>query len=103
MDVANKRVRNFLQRPLELIDEDEVNLQYAVAITYGLQLLRALIVEANKEAVVKAAVSVDTLTNLLLHSCVEVRLEAINLIQTLLFNDEDEEEATGNYNINAIS
>ena len=98
--MANKRVRNFLQRPLELIDEDEVNLQYAVAITYGLQLLRALIVEANKEDVVKATVSVDTLTNLLLHSCVEVRLEAINLIQTLLFNDQGEEATTtGNYNI----
>ena len=41
--VQKRLKKDFLQRILQLIDEDEVNLQYAVAITYGLQLLRSLI------------------------------------------------------------
>ena len=76
--------KNFLQRPLQLIDEDEVNLQYAVAITYGLQLLRNLVLEANKEALVKASVPMHKLTGLLLHTCVDVRMEAVSLVNLLL-------------------
>ena len=82
--VQKRLKKDFLQRILQLIDEDEVNLQYAVAITYGLQLLRSLIVEANKEDLVKDSVPVDTLTNLLLHSCVDVRLEAVGLMNLML-------------------
>ena len=91
--VARKRYpdKNFLKRPLELIDEDEVNAQYGVAITYGLQLLRLLLVEAGEPELVKGAVPADKLANLLLHSCVNVRLEAVKLFAQVL--QEASEEA----------
>ena len=92
--VARKRYpeKNFLKRPLELIDEDEVNAQYGVAITYGLQLLRLLLVEAGEPELVKGAVPADKLANLLLHSCVNVRLEAVKLFAQVLQEASEEDE-----------
>ena len=82
--VAKKRFNEtFLRRPLGLIDEDEVNVEYGVAITYVLQLLTSLL-QANKEEVVKEAVKLETLANLLLHSCMNVRIEVVKLWSLLL-------------------
>ena len=75
--------QNFLSRPLELIYEDEVNAEYGVAITYVLQLLR-LLFEAGEAELVKGAVKADKLADLLVHSCVNVRLEAVKLFAEVL-------------------
>ena len=96
LTVARKRYPgggrgNFLKRPLELIDEDEVNAQYGVAITYGLQLLR-LLLDSGEQELVKGAVPADKLANLLLHSCVNVRLEAVKLFAQVLQEASEEDE-----------
>ena len=87
LEVARKRCSNFLKRPLELIDEDEVNAQYGVAITYGLQLLSGLL-DKQHSGLVHAAVPADKLANLLLHSCVNVRQEAVKLFAQVLEDQE---------------
>ena len=88
LEVARKRCSNFLKRPLELIDEDEVNAQYGVAITYGLQLLRSLYCSSEAQLVKAAVPQADKLANLLLHSCVNVRQEAVKLFAQVLEDQE---------------
>ena len=94
LEVAGKRYpgkTKFLKRPLELIDEDEVNAQYGVAISYGLQLLRSLY--SKDSQLVKTSVRADKLANLLLHSCVNVRQEAVKLFaQVLVAASSNEDE-----------
>ena len=94
LEVARKRYpggdgSKFLKRPLELIDEDEVNAQYGVAITYGLQLLRSLY--SKDSQLVKTSVRADKLANLLLHSCVNVRQEAVKLFAQVLSNSNQDQ------------
>ena len=98
LEVARKRYpggdgSKFLKRPLELIDEDEVNAQYGVAITYGLQLLRSLYCSSEAQLVKAAVPRADKLANLLLHSCVNVRQEAVKLFaQVLVAASSNEDE-----------
>lgn len=83
---------NFLDRPLQLIDHDEVDAQYGAAITYSLQLLRKLVTAPSLSEVdlVKAQIlESGKLANLLIHSCVNVRHEAIGLLKDLLKADSE--------------
>ena len=96
LEVARKRYpggdgSKFLKRPLELIDEDEVNAQYGVAITYGLQLLRSLYCSSEAQLVKAAVPRADKLANLFLHSCVNVRQEAVKLFAQVLSNSNQDQ------------
>ena len=75
--------RSFLSRPLSLIEEDDFGPQYGVAITYVVQLLHSLCLEGPNEIVQEVA-DASKLAELLIHPCLNVRMEAIKLFSVLM-------------------
>lgn len=71
--------KNFLQRPLQLLDEDDFGPQYGVAITYLLELLQSLLLADNINA---SQVNLSRLSELIIHPCFNVRLQAVNFFAT---------------------
>ena len=74
---------SFLSRPLALLEEDDFGPQYGVAITYVLQLLHSLSLEGPNEIVQEVA-DAAKLAELLIHPCLNVRMEAVKLFSVLM-------------------
>ena len=90
--IAKKRFassgQNFLSRALALLAQDDFGPQFGVAISYLLQLLSVLIDHPKGSAVVKKTFELEKLGELLIHPCLNVRLEAVKFFASLFSREK---------------
>ena len=80
----NQGESGFLTRPLSLIEEDDFGPKYGVAISYIIELLHNLSLEGQNSKIVQDAAEATKLAELLIHPCLNVRMEAIRLFSVLM-------------------